>query len=1201
MSVIRVFTTVGIVLAACVGLLTHGAALAQDPSLEAGYVVEGIGFVAPGQWTAAGVRASNPTDEAQTLLSVMGFDLEPNVQFGREIWIPPRSQRRMTHLVRGPSRVPADARSVDVTSLLIGGATNEVALSRVPKSLMPSFQPRKLTGILRGRPEGGRRADASDLLAAMRASQGLSRRTAFLRSDGVPTAAAALEPLHSLVLASDELDLSPLQLRSLRGWLIRGGRLWIPLDAVDPELPRELLGDAWTPVRIDEVALTRVALRGPREGRDAPDDVREVQSDTPWTLQRYTPGDAEVTHRVGDWPAVMRLRVGKGEVFLTTLSADAWVDAMSREEREAAENSTLGVKASPPLARFAAAFYAQPGGGVLNPQPTEQAAGDRAMRSFAAERIGYDVMPRGPMVMLLVTLPVLLLGAAVWLQRRHRLEAVGIVGVSAAVVLAGVVLIAGSIHAGRVPRTLASLQQVNVSTEPPIASTRSHLALYSPSRERGTIRGRGGVAWPDSDALRGELARMIWSDADRWRWDGIEAPAKAILGLEHMRTLDTPQPTAATAAFAPQGLAGRIAPGRFTGIEDAVLATPSGVLPLALEADGRFTAPADTPPWPGGYIRGATLSQTQQRRQRIYERLLRSSTHGDGPTLLAFADAVELDVTLSTEARRVAEAIVSWPLTLERPEPGQAIRVPAALVRAQPLSRLRGAGVMGSLYNPATGKWISTSTPADLAVRFTAPEAVVPLELRSATLWLDLDAPGWDVEIATPSDGSMRTLATLRGPRGRTRVELDAGDGLELDEAGEAVVVIRVKPQPADTSMSQWQLHQVGLSLTGETRHATPPGISPEKSPPEVPLHVLPESPPESPPEVPLHVLPESPRNLPRKFPRSPTMSQAPAVQTHELTKRYGEFTALDSLSLTLERGQILGFIGPNGAGKTTTIKILVGLSRPTERLGENRRRRLHRPGRPDQVHGRLHARHLRRLREHARPRVPRLLRRRLQDPPQATPQARRGGHGRRRLRLHARPLHRVALPRHEAARRHRTHPAPRPPAAHPRRAGQRPRSQRPHRDARDPAQARRHGQDPHRHQPHPPRALAHLLGRGHDHQRQAPRFRHARRHHEEPQPAPEDRGRAARRRADRPGRHARRVPPRRRGRAVGVPVESIIRFSTERDDQQLAELLKAMNESGVSVVQFREVPLDLEDAFVSVTRATRTIRARSGGLRKTR
>ncbi len=55
-----------------------------------------------------------------------------------------------------------------------------------------------------------------------------------------------------------------------------------------------------------------------------------------------------------------------------------------------------------------------------------------------------------------------------------------------------------------------------------------------------------------------------------------------------------------------------------------------------------------------------------------------------------------------------------------------------------------------------------------------------------------------------------------------------------------------------------------------------------------------------------------------------------PVVVAHQLTKVYGEFTALDNLSITLHRGQILGFIGPNGAGKTTTIKILVGLVRPT-------------------------------------------------------------------------------------------------------------------------------------------------------------------------------------------------------------------------------------------------------------------------------
>jgi ABC-2 type transport system ATP-binding protein len=53
-------------------------------------------------------------------------------------------------------------------------------------------------------------------------------------------------------------------------------------------------------------------------------------------------------------------------------------------------------------------------------------------------------------------------------------------------------------------------------------------------------------------------------------------------------------------------------------------------------------------------------------------------------------------------------------------------------------------------------------------------------------------------------------------------------------------------------------------------------------------------------------------------------------VEVRELTKKYGSFTALDRLTLSVEPGQVLGFIGPNGAGKTTAIKILVGLARPT-------------------------------------------------------------------------------------------------------------------------------------------------------------------------------------------------------------------------------------------------------------------------------
>jgi ABC-2 type transport system ATP-binding protein len=53
-------------------------------------------------------------------------------------------------------------------------------------------------------------------------------------------------------------------------------------------------------------------------------------------------------------------------------------------------------------------------------------------------------------------------------------------------------------------------------------------------------------------------------------------------------------------------------------------------------------------------------------------------------------------------------------------------------------------------------------------------------------------------------------------------------------------------------------------------------------------------------------------------------------IEIRDLTKKYGDFTAVDRLSLTVQPGEIFGFLGPNGAGKTTTIRILAGLSLPT-------------------------------------------------------------------------------------------------------------------------------------------------------------------------------------------------------------------------------------------------------------------------------
>ena len=54
------------------------------------------------------------------------------------------------------------------------------------------------------------------------------------------------------------------------------------------------------------------------------------------------------------------------------------------------------------------------------------------------------------------------------------------------------------------------------------------------------------------------------------------------------------------------------------------------------------------------------------------------------------------------------------------------------------------------------------------------------------------------------------------------------------------------------------------------------------------------------------------------------------AVHVVDLTKKFGDFTAVDGVTFDIRRGEIFGFLGPNGAGKTTTIRMLLGLLRPT-------------------------------------------------------------------------------------------------------------------------------------------------------------------------------------------------------------------------------------------------------------------------------
>ncbi len=63
-------------------------------------------------------------------------------------------------------------------------------------------------------------------------------------------------------------------------------------------------------------------------------------------------------------------------------------------------------------------------------------------------------------------------------------------------------------------------------------------------------------------------------------------------------------------------------------------------------------------------------------------------------------------------------------------------------------------------------------------------------------------------------------------------------------------------------------------------------------------------------------------------------MEQPYAVEMENLTRKFGDFTAVDQVTLQVDYGEVFGFLGPNGSGKTTTIRMLCGLLTPTSGVG---------------------------------------------------------------------------------------------------------------------------------------------------------------------------------------------------------------------------------------------------------------------------
>src|SRR5690606_4351036 len=137
------------------------------------------------------------------------------------------------HPVLPPDDIPADARSVEIKSLLLDEfeTAKEDALGRRHHDgLLRIETTRPTTAVLMDNDD-----DASvDAVIAARLSSNLIKRMAYLRPDGLPPIVEAWAGVDQVVIAADSPVVGPAELLAMRRWLQGGGRLWVMLDQVDP-------------------------------------------------------------------------------------------------------------------------------------------------------------------------------------------------------------------------------------------------------------------------------------------------------------------------------------------------------------------------------------------------------------------------------------------------------------------------------------------------------------------------------------------------------------------------------------------------------------------------------------------------------------------------------------------------------------------------------------------------------------------------------------------------------------------------------------------------------------------------------------------------------------------------------------------------------------------------------------------------------
>lgn len=780
----------------------------DQPELRIGYFGTGVGQISPNHWGLATVTLTNPTADTQNLMPLTYLEAEPSIQFGRSLWVPPKAQRRSWQLLR-LGDVPDTERSVPSISLLVHDQQGkEQMLSRRPLPLMVGHGP-LATGIVMDPHEERANQFVIDASIVFRGEEDTTLAPRL--SNVPPSNALGYDSVGRMVIAMQHPPFDELQLDALRQWINGGGTLWIMLDRVDPNWPKQLLGKHWTFAEVDRTRLTTVES----PGHDNQNRSR-IEFEEPVTLVRVLSQDAlsnlasVYPHR--GWPTLLSLSFGRGQVMVTTLGERGWMS---------------GDEPTPRLEALADLLHQdlKTASILMGPKPreTEVLLAEREVKAIQLTRalIGYSIINRTWIAIVLVGYCVAFIVMMIVLSKRDQLEWLGAGGLVLAVFFAGVMISVGMLGRSSIEATTATAAWFEVEPSTNMASVFGVTDIYSPlfgtgDPQRITGNQPASVYWPSLKPEVGATRRLVWSDVNRWAWRGVDLPKDATIRgtFQAMQTIDD--------VMTPGLIPGRVGFQLDStswidsiGLRDAIIVGPTGVSRVDA-TDGM---------WIGGRtvntnrdMLASSLPEVEAEpvTAMMREAIVTLREREQGLHLIGWSREIPTDVEVSgRDSRQLDRSVVSMPVTIRRPADGAEVQLPSWMLDYEIIRRRDdGRRSFITAFDPSQRQWLELTQSGQVAMDFLLPQAVGDVRVTAVTCEIDIDAPGREVQVMLPvgPGRAEQTVATFNSPTTPQSITLDDLSITTRDRR--LPITIKISSDTDPLAMRTWKLHDLNMTLT---------------------------------------------------------------------------------------------------------------------------------------------------------------------------------------------------------------------------------------------------------------------------------------------------------------------------------------------------------------------------------------------------